>query len=110
MGSFTLHDVIDARTLRVPVRRSGFSASLRLSHELLLIECLLVLQHVIHCSAEFMGKNTKRFALAMLLRQPIEIFLDRFITPKENDGCFREGPLEMGVADLVSSVTILLTV
>jgi len=57
-----------------------------------------------------MGKDRKSFPLAVLPGKPVEVPLDRFIAAKEDDGCLREGPLQMGIVDLASSGTVLLSV
>ena len=46
-----------------------------------------------------MGNDGKRFPLAVFADQPVMIALSRFITSKEETGCFGEGPFEMNIAD-----------
>jgi hypothetical protein len=60
----------------------------------------LSFEHEVNGSADFMGKNGKRFSLAVLADQAVVIELSLFISSKEETGGLGEGPFEMGVADL----------
>jgi len=93
LSPFTMS--FDARTLRVPVRRSGFFASLRLSHELLLIEMPPCASACNRLLCRVYGQEYQA-----LCRLPCSLSADQdasftgSFTPKENNGCFREGPLQ----------------
>ena len=75
----------------VPVRRRADPFP-PLSQKLLLIECLLVLEHEVDCSSQLMGKDRESLCLAVLMDKSIEISLCRIIPLEEKNSCFREGP------------------
>ncbi len=81
-----------------------------LSQKLLLIECLLVLEHEIDRSSELMGKDRESLCLAVFMDKPIEISLCRIIALEEKDSCFREGPFKMGIADFVTMGAVFLSI
>jgi hypothetical protein len=57
-------------------------------------------QHVIDGPREFMGQDRERLALAVLFLESGEILLACGIIPQEEDRGFREGPLEIGIANV----------
>ena len=83
---------------------------LQLTEELLLVECLLVLQHEIDGPSELVGKDREGFAFAVFTGKSFQVLLGRFVASEEKDRRFREGPLEMGVADLVATGAVFLAV
>ena len=56
-----------------------------------------------------MGKDGKRFSLAVLADEPVVVALSLFIASEEKAGCFGESPFEMGIADLTVFGAKLLT-
>ena len=68
--------------------------------ELLPIERHLAMEHVIDGTGQLMGQHGQGCTWAMFFLQTGEIFLRRWMVSQEQDGSFRKGPLEMGIADL----------
>jgi hypothetical protein len=81
-----------------------------LSQKLLLIECLLVLKHEVDGPTQLMGKDREGLGLAVFMDQSIEISFCRIIPLEEKNRCFREGPFEMGIANLVAMGTVFLPI
>jgi len=55
---------------------------------------------VIHGARQLLGQEGQGFALAVCVLQFREVLLARGMVPQQQDGRFRAGPLELGVADL----------
>jgi hypothetical protein len=62
-------------------------------------ERFLSFEHEGDGTPDFMCKDGKRLALAVLADQATVIELSLFISSEEETGCLGEGPVEMGVAD-----------
>ena len=73
------------------------------TEELFLVKGLLVFEHEIGSSAEFVGEDRQGLGFAVLTGKPLEIFFRRLIALEEKDRCLGEGPLEMSVADLFAT-------
>ena len=57
---------------------------------------------VVHRPGQLVGQHSEGFAFAMFVLQFGEILFARLILPQEAHGGFREGPLELGVANLLA--------
>ena len=68
--------------------------------ECLCIESHLSLEHMIDGTGHLLGQNGSGFPFGMFFPQAGEVFLRRWMVSEEQDGGFRKGPLEMGIADL----------
>lgn len=53
-----------------------------------------------------MRQDRERFTLAVLVLQPRQESLTRWVETQKTDGCFRESPLQMGVADFGSGEAV----
>ncbi len=80
-----------------------------MSEEGIHTERLLSFEHEVDGPADFMGKDGKRFSLAVLADQAVVIELSLFISSEEETGGLGEGPFEMGVADFAVFGAGLLT-
>jgi len=91
----------------VPVRRQADPSPPALKpQELILVKGLVVLYHEIHGSSQLMCQDGQGLAFAVLVSEPIEISFPWLIAFQEKDSCFAEGPLEMGVADLLAACAL----
>jgi hypothetical protein len=70
--------------------------------EFLPIESHLALEHVIDGTGQLMSQHSQGFACVVFFLQTGEVFLGRWMVAQEQDGGFRKGPLEMGIADLAT--------
>ena len=77
--------------------------------ELVHVERLVSFEHVIGCPSEFMSENGEGLGFAVLFLESFFVFHPLGVTPEEKDGGFRESPLEMGVADFLTGVTMALS-
>ena len=50
-----------------------------------------------------MGQDREGFAFGVFVGKPVEVFFPGLIALEEEGCCFREGPLEMGIADLFAA-------
>jgi len=57
-----------------------------------------------------MSQDGQGFAFAVLVGEAIEILFPWFIAFEEKSRCFAEGPLEMGIADLLTACAVPFTV
>jgi hypothetical protein len=57
------------------------------------------LKHVIDGTGQLLGSYRQGFAFVMFFLQADEVFLRRRMVAEEQDGGFRKGPLQVGVAD-----------
>jgi len=57
-----------------------------------------------------MGQDREGFAFGVFVGKPVEVFFPGLIALEEEGCCFREGPLEMGIADLFAASTGLFPV
>jgi hypothetical protein len=81
----------------------GLTRSLRLRrHELLQVERGAARQHVVGRPAQLVREDREGFPLAMLPLEALEQLLAGGILTEKQDGRLREGPLEVGVADLAA--------
>src|SRR4030042_2393860 len=98
---------MDAGACSCPER---FQLDLRLIHplqsleteELFLVKSLLVFEHEVDGPPEFVSEDREGLGFTMLMGQSEEILFTGLIAFKEKDGCLRESPLEVGVADLIT--------
>ena len=92
------------RPWMVPVRRQADpSPPVSQTEELFLMESLLVFKYKINGSSEFVGQDGKGFGFAVFMSKPLQVLFPWFVAFEEQDGCFGESPLEMGVADLFTA-------
>jgi len=84
------------------MRRAHPLPSIGSVHESIHIEGCRTLEHVVGRTAEAGGQDAERLALAMLGADALEQTLASRVLLEEADCDLAEGPLEMGVADLVS--------
>jgi hypothetical protein len=66
------------------------------------IESCLALEHVVDRPAQFMSQDAQGFPLVMLVLQTAQKLLALGSVPQEESGSFREGPLEVRVADVLA--------
>lgn len=71
--------------------------------EALEVEGLLLAPQVVHRPADLRFQHRQRFAFAALGLLPLHPTLHRRRRPDHQAGCFAEGPLQMGVADLLAA-------
>ena len=50
-----------------------------------------------------MCQDGQGFSFAVFVGEPVDISFTRVIAFKEKDGCFAEGPFQMGIADLFAA-------
>ena len=80
------------------------------TEKLFLVKSLLVFEHEIGRSPEFVGKNREGLGFAVFTGEPFEIFFRRFVTLEEKDRCLGEGPLKMSVTDLFTTGSVFFAV
>ena len=68
--------------------------------ELLRIESSVSFEHVRDRTSQRLGQDGQGVTRIMFFLQAGEVFLRRWMVSEEQDGGFRKGPLEMGIADL----------
>ena len=91
-----------------PVRQRAYPGSYRLFEEFIHIEHSLSFEDVIGSPGDFMCHDGQGFCLAMLFLESGTIYLCSFVLSQEEDRGFREGPLEVNVADLSTGVPLFL--
>ena len=86
-----------------------FAGLTRSTHGLLVleeafhIERSVLLEHEVGGAPEARSQDAECFAIAMALAQPLDESLAARVVVQEADSRFREGPLEMGIADFPSA-------
>jgi len=68
-----------------------------------LVKRLLVFEHEIDGSPELVGEDREGLSLAVFTGKSLEILFGLLIAFEEEDRSLREGPLEVGVADLFTT-------
>jgi len=97
--------------IRVPVRRQADPfPPYSLIQQFVLIESLLVLEHEVHCPAQFVGKDGQSLRFAMFVGEPVRILFRRLITLDKEDRSFGESPFEVSVSDFTAARTTLLAI
>src|ERR1017187_3788695 len=76
--------------------------------EALRVKCLLLPQQVIHRAADLRLQDRWGFLLAALALLTLQPFLRRRQRSQHEASSFGEGPLEVGVADLLAAGALLL--
>jgi hypothetical protein len=71
-----------------------------LLEELLPLESHPAMEHVIDGTGQLLGQYGEGFTLVIFFLQAGEVFLRCRMVSEEQDGGFRKGPLQVGVADL----------
>ena len=77
--------------------------------ELVHIESLLPFKNVIGSPSEFMSKDGEGLGFTVFFLESFLELESLGITSEEEDGGFRESPLEMGVSDFLTGVTMALS-
>ncbi len=71
--------------------------------EFLLVKHLVLFPDVVDRPSELVRQHRQGLALAVLPLEPGVVLLALGVLSQESDGCFREGSLEVGVADLAAT-------
>ncbi len=67
-----------------------------------MVKSLLVFEHEIDGTPELVGQDREGLGFAVFTGKPFEILFAGLVAFEEEDGGLGEGPLEMGVADLLT--------
>lgn len=74
------------------------------------MEALLIFEHEVNGSSQFVGQDRKGFALAVFVRDFLQISLRSLVAFQEKLRRLRERPAEMGIADLFSACAIFFAI
>src|SRR4030042_2874396 len=102
---------MDAGACSCPER---FELGVRLIHplqyleteKLFLVKSLLVFEHEISGTTQFVGENREGLGFTVFTGEPFEIFLGGLVALEEKNGSLREGPFEMSVTDLFATGSV----
>jgi len=73
------------------------------TEELFLVKSLLVFKHEVDGPPQLVGEDREGLGFAVFTGKPLEVLFPRLIALEEKDRSLREGPLEVGVADLFTT-------
>ena len=88
------------------MRRAHPRRSISTVDESFYIESLLAPEHVVDGASQFVRQCGQGLRLAVFLFQPCQVSLPLGVVSEETDPGFREGPLQMRVADFVARRTV----
>jgi len=75
-----------------------------------LVKRLLVFEHEIGGTTEFVGEDGESLGFTVFTGKPFEIRFRGLVALEEEHCCLREGPLKVGVTDLFATGTIFFAV
>jgi hypothetical protein len=76
--------------------------------ELVGVEGVGAVEHVVQGARELMGEDGERLGLAVLAGEASDVSVGGGVLPQAQRGSFGEGPLQVGVTDLFPGVPIVL--
>jgi hypothetical protein len=78
--------------------------------ELFLVACDVILEHEIDRPPQFVGEERQRLALAVSGGELCQVLFGRLVILEKEHRRFREGPLEVRVADLLAAGAVAFTI
>ena len=67
-----------------------------------MVKRLLIFEHEVNGTSELVSQDREGLGFTVLMGKPFEILFAGLVAFEEKDRRFRESPLEMGVADLIT--------